>query len=518
MLLGLVLLSGCSPQEAPANLVIINGGEPESLDPAIVTVASDLRLTRGLFEGLTRLNARTAEPEPGLAERWELSPDGKVYLFHLRTNLAWSTGEPITAPDLVYSWRRILDPKTGADYAGQLFFLKNAEAYCTGKIADPEQVGVRAVDSFTVRVELHSPTPFFLDLCAFPTLAVVPRQAVEAHGDRWLLQPSVPTSGPYTLEFWRLQDRLRFRRNPRYWDAANTRNEVVDFLSMDSAGTALNLYESHRADIIWDKALIPSELLDAMKGRPDYHTFDYLGTFFLRFNVTRGPFRDARVRKALALAIDKRRIVQRITRGGEKVADHFTPDGIARYEPPDGLGYDPEAARQWLAQAGYPGGRGFPRFEYLLTNPRLEQQVAVELQAMWQRELGLHAELRQNEMKVYQAAQNALDYEVSRSSWIGDYNDPNTFLELWTSGNGNNRTGWKNPRYDQLLREANEQVDAPKRAALLQQAERLLVCEELPMVPIYFYAGINFFDTEKVKGVSFNLLDEHPLPALWKKK
>ena len=476
-----------------------------------------MRLTRGLFEGLTRLNPQSAQPEPGLAQSWDLSPDAKTYTFHLRPNLAWSTGEPITAADLVYSWRRILDPKTGADYAGQLFFVNNAEAYCTGKITDPDQVAVRALDDRTVRVELHSPTPFFLDICAFPTLAVVPRRAIEAHGDTWLLRPPVPTSGPYTLEFWRLQDRLRFRANPRYWDAAHTRNETVDFLSMDSATTALNLYETRRADIIWDKALIPTELIDLLKKRPDCHTFDYLGTFFLRFNVTRGPFRDPRVRQALALAIDKRRIVERITRSGEKVADHFTPDGIARYRPPDGLGYDPPAARQLLAQAGYPGGRGFPSFEYLLTNPRLEQQVAVELQAMWQRELGIHAELRQNEMKVYQAAQNALDYDVSRSSWIGDYNDPNTFLELWTSHNGNNRTGWKNPRYDQLLHDANEQPDPQKRAALLAQAETLLIHEELPIVPIYFYAGVNFFDAAKIQGVTFNLLDEHPLQALWKK-
>ncbi len=513
----LLVLCGCAKSERPADLVIINGGEPESLDPAIVTVASDLRLVRGLFEGLTRLNARTAEPEPGLAERWEISPDGRIYTFHLRTNAAWSTGEQITADDVVYSWRRILDPRTAADYAGQLFFVTNAEAFCSGKITDPAQVGVRAVDRHTVQVALNSPTPFFLDLCSFPTLAVVPRQAIETHGDRWLMAAPVPVSGPYLLDFWRLQDRLRFRRNPRYWDAANTRNEIVDFIALESPMTALNLYETGQADIIWDKGLIPSELMDVLGRRPDCHRFDYLGTFFLRFNVTRGPFRDARVRKALALAIDKRRIVERITRSGEKVADHFTPDGIARYQPPEGLGYDPEAARRLLAEAGFPGGQGFPRFEYLLTNPRGEQQVGVELQAMWQKELGIFAELRQNEMKVYQAAQNALDYDVSRSSWIGDYNDPNTFLELWTSHNGNNRTGWKNPRYDHLLREANALLDMQQRAELLRQAEALLVRDELPIVPIYFYAGINFFDASKVEGVTFNLLDEHPLQTIRKK-
>jgi oligopeptide transport system substrate-binding protein len=308
------------------------------------------------------------------------------------------------------------------------------------------------------------------------------------------------------------------RRNPLYWDAANTRSEAVDFLSMDSASTALNLYKTGQADIIWDKGLIPTEVMDELRQRPDCHTFAYLGTFFLRYNVTRRPFTDARVRKALALAIDKQRIVTRITRGGEQVATHFTPKGVARYEPPEGLAHDPTAARRLLAEAGYPGGRGFPAIQYLLTNPKSEQQIGVELQAMWQKELGIKVELRQNEMKVYQAAQTALDYDVSRSSWIGDYNDANTFLELFMSNNGNNRTGWKNETYDRLLREANAQLDPQRRAGLLRRAETLLVREELPVVPIYFYAGVNFFDATKIGGVHTNLLDEHPIQAIWKKE
>jgi oligopeptide transport system substrate-binding protein len=500
-----------------ADVVIINGNEPESLDPAIVTLQADLRLVRAFFEGLARLNARTAEPEPGLAERWTVSPDGKTYLFFLRSNAVWSTGDPITAEDVVYSWIRVLDPRTASDYAGQLFFVKNAEDFCVGKLRDPSQVGVHALDSRTVRVELRDPTPFFLDLCTFPTLAVVPRQAIAKHGDRWITARPLPVSGPYTLESWRLRDRIRARRNPLYWDAARTQSEVVDFLTMESAMTALNLYETGAADIIWDKPLIPSELMDVLGKRRDCHTFNYLATFFLRFNVTRPPFNDARVRKALALVIDKRRIVERITRSGEKVASHLTPDGVARYEPPAGLGHDPEAGRRLLAEAGFPGGRGFPVFRYLLINPTVEQQIAVELQAMWQKELGIHAELRQNEMKVYQALQTALDYDVSRSSWIGDYNDANTFLELFTSNNGNNRTGWKSPRYDELMRAANAGLDVKKRAALLREAETLLVRDELPIVPIYFYAGINFFDPDKIEGVAQNLLDEHPIQAIRRK-
>lgn len=507
-------LAGCLRREPPADLVIANGAEPESLDPAIVTGQADLRIVRALFEGLTRLNPETAQPEPSLAERWDLSPDGRVYTFHLRPGVTWSTGEPITAEDVVYSWLRVLNPATAADYAGILYFIRNAEEYNTGRIRDPARVGAHALDPRRLRVELVSPTPFFLDLCAFPTLAVVPRFAIEKHGDRWLLSPPVPSSGTHILASWRLQDRIRVRQNPRYWDAASIQCDVVDFLSLSSPATTLNLYEAGQADIIWDKNFIPSQLLDLLRKRPDCHIYDFLGTFFYRYNVTRKPFDDPRVRQALALAVDKRRIVEKITKAGEKIATHLTPDGIPHYDPPEGLGHDPAAARQLLAQAGYPGGRDFPRFQYLFSSGRVDEQVAVELQDMWQKELGITAELRQSEWKVYLAAQTALDYDLSRSSWTADYNDPYTFLDLFMSHNGNNRTGWKNERYDRLLREANAQLDPQKRAALLEQAEILLIREELPIVPLYFYVGVNLFDTNRIAGVHFNVLDEHPLYAI----
>jgi oligopeptide transport system substrate-binding protein len=307
------------------------------------------------------------------------------------------------------------------------------------------------------------------------------------------------------------------RRNPRYWDAAQTQLDVVDFLAMDSPFTALNLFERGQADIIWDKNLIPTELTDVLRRRPDCHSFDYLGTFFYRYNVTKPPFNDVRVRKALALAIDRQRLIEKITRGAEKPATHITPDGIPHYHPPVGLGFDPGAARRLLADAGFPGGKGFPPFQYLLPTGKLDAQYAVEMQAMWARELGLKMELRQTEWKVYLNALSALDYQVGRSSWIGDYVDPNTFLDLFTSNNGNNRTGWKNARYDELIHEGNRQADPRRRESLLQQAETLLVRDEVPVVPLYFYAGLIFFDSNKVEGVHFNLLDEHPIQAIRKK-
>ncbi|HVY71095.1 MAG TPA: ABC transporter substrate-binding protein, partial [Verrucomicrobiae bacterium] len=215
-LLLVLLVSGCGRGGHRADLVIINGKEPESLDPAAISGEADGRVAMALFEGLTRYNPTNGAPLPGLAERWELSPDGRVYTFHLRANAAWSTGEPITASDVVYSWRRMLDPKTGADYAGPLFYVKNGEEFANAKITDPEQIGVHAQDARTVRVELVNPTPFFLELCAYYALAVVPRQAIERYGDRWPMTLPVPASGAYQLEAWRLNDKIRLRKNPHY--------------------------------------------------------------------------------------------------------------------------------------------------------------------------------------------------------------------------------------------------------------------------------------------------------------
>ncbi len=507
--------------EPRADIVIINGKEPESLDPAIITGQAEMRVTSSLFEGLTRQDPETGNPIPGLAERWEITPDGRTYTFHLRTNLTWSTGEPMTADDVVYSWIRALDPATASDYAGQLYYLTNGEDFNSGKIKDPNLVGVHALDRYTVRAELVNPTAFFLDLCAFSTLSVVPRQTIEKYGDRWLMARPLPVSGAFQLEAWRLNDKIRLRKNPRYWDAANTRTEVVDFLPIVSATTALNLYETGGADIVWDKDQVPAELVDVLLKRPDFYAYPILATYFIRFNTTKKPFDDVRVRQALGLAIDKERITKKITRAGEKPASSLVPPGVARYHPVVGLGHDPEKARKLLAEAGYPGGKGFPRFEFMFDGSagggaKIHGRIAVELQEMWHDELGIDVDLRQVEWKVYLANQSKMAFDACRASWVGDYNDADTFLNMFMSNNGNNRTGWKNAHYDELIRAADRENDLAKREKIFQEAETMLVRDENPIIPIYYYVGFNYYDSRKIKGVYRNILDSHPLNAVWR--
>lgn len=520
-----LLFSGCTRREPRADIVLVNGGEPESLDPHIVTGQLDGRVAGALFEGLLQFDPRTGDPIPAIAERYDLSPDGLIYTFHLRSNAMWSTGGPITAHDFVWSWRRALAPETASDYAGQLFYIRNAEGYCTsqtnlvtGRRYIAEDVAVRALDNRTLEVRLIAPTAFFPDLCASRVLTVVPREAIQKYGDRWVRGANVPFSGPFTLESWRVNDRIRLRKNPRYWNASAVQSDTVEFLAHHEPTFCLNVFLRGDADIILDKRRVPAELLDILRTNSYAHPFDYLATFFYRYNVTKPPFDDPRVRKALAMAVDKRRIVERITRGGELPASCFTPPGIRGYQPPQGIEYDPEGARKLLADAGYPRGKGFPLFHYLNQNSTQAGQIAVELKEMWEKELGLRMEIQPLEWKVYLHEQSRTNFEISYSSWIGDYKDPNTFLDLFMSRSGNNRTGWSNPRYDALMREANAQIDSKKRFDLLRQAESILVKDDLPLVPLYFETGILFYDPDKIDGVYPNLIDEHPAHALRRKK
>lgn len=514
LLLAVLWMAACRP--APrADLVLHNGREPETLDPHLLTGQADGRVASALFEGLTRYDPVTGNAIPGLASSWTLSADGRVYVFQLRTNAAWSDGRPIVPEDVVWSFRRAVNPATGADYASQYFYIENGEALCTGAERDLSKLGVEALSAREVSVRLRHPTPFFLELLASRVFAVIPRDAVERGGDRWILQAGVPCSGPYTLASWRVNDRIRLRRNPNYWDVANVRAGTIDVLAGDSAHTALNQYLVGDIDFILDKDMFPSELAEALRRRADFHAYTYLGAYFLRFNTTRKPFDDPRVRRAIAMALDRQRIVTRITRMGEPPASHLVPAGVGGYRPPVGIERDPDEARRLLAEAGYPGGQGFRPFEYSYNaESRLHEHIAVEVQSALRDVLGLRMELRPLEWKTYLNNMSRLDYDLMRSSWIGDYNDPNTFLDLFLSEGGNNRTGWKDVAYDELVNRANATLDRERRLELLAQAESRLLREGAPIVPLYSYVGFYALDTNRVAGVHPNVLDEHPFWAI----
>ncbi len=513
---------GCrpGPEGRRADLVIANSVEPESLDPVFITGQADARVVESLFEGLLRIDPESAAPVPGLAASWTVSEDSRVYTFSLRPGIRWSDGRPITAMDFEKSWKRALDPANAARYAGLMFAIEGAEAFHTRRDEKAESgPGFRALDDQTFEVRLVEPRSYFLHLLTMPIFAATPAHAILESPIRWILEEDVPVSGAYCLEWWRLNDSIRVRRNPLYWDNENTRSEVVDFLPISNPSTALNLYLMGDVDVIWDKDLVPTHVVDELMGRDDFHQFDYLGTYFLRFNTTLKPFDDPRVRRALSLAIDRERITLRITRAGEKPAATFVPSGTHGYDfGRTPVIHNPSRARQLLAEAGYPDGKGFPPVEYYFNGASSgpasnHQKIAVELQAMWKEHLNIQVKLKKNEWKVFLVDQESLNYQVSRSSWIGDYNDANTFLEIFTSSESNNRTGWKNSQFDALIDQANRTLDGDARESLLRQAEFILL-EEAPIAPVYFYKGTHMFDANRVHGIHFNILDRHPVRAV----
>ncbi|HEY0790485.1 MAG TPA: peptide ABC transporter substrate-binding protein, partial [Chthoniobacterales bacterium] len=518
VLLAAVALAGCGPMRDRADLVVLNGNEPETLDPAIMTGQIEGRIADALFDGLLHFD-KTGRPQPGVAERWDVSPDRKVYTFHLRADALWSNEDPVTATDFLRSWRRALAPETASEYAYVFYHIRNAERFNTGELTDFAQVGLKAVDARTFQVELENPTPFFLELCCLWTLLPVHLPTVEKYGDDWIKPGRMVCNGPFTLEQWRLNDRIRLRKNPRYWGQSAVQLQTVDLLPTDNSITAYNFYASKVADLILDKGLTPPALIPELRKRPDFHAKPFLGNYFIRFNVTRKPFDDVRVRQAVALAIDRDRIVQKLTQAGEPPAYSFTPPGTASgYEPPSAPRRDPDRARQLLAEAGYPGGRNFPTVTYLFDSRKLNEDIAVEVQSMLSQELGIRVALQKQEWKVYLNSLSRLDYDFCRSSWVGDYNDPNTFLDCFLSGGGNNRTGWSSHEYDEWIAQAGREPDEAKRNLLFQRAETLLLNAGTPIMPLYFYVGIQIYDGTQFGGIEPNLVDEHPFREMYRRE
>jgi len=520
LLSGLLLLlcswsfSSCTSRPAEVDLIFINGAEPQSLDPSIITGQIEGRLCNALFEGLTTRNRR-GEIIPGMAESWEANPENTRFTFHLRQDARWSNGDPVTAQDFVDSWARTLSPELASEYAYIMYFIRGAENYNLNEGVDFSTVGVRAVDDKTLVVELRAPTPFFPSLTSFVTYFPTHQPTIQQHGITWVKPEHMVNNGAYNLKSWKINDRVELQKNPLYWNARHVQLERIDALAVSNAGTAFNLYATGQADLILDKGMVPQMLLAELTHRPDFHSYTYLGTYFYRFNTTRPPFDHPLVRKALSAAIDRERITRKITKAGEATATAFTPHGIIGYTPPDGVGYNPEQAKAWLAEAGYPGGQNFPRFEILYNKSDLHEKIALEIQDMWKQTLGVDCELKNQEWASYLQTLKNLEYDVARSSWIGDYVDPNTFLDCFITGGGNNRTGWSVAEYDELIAAAGREIDPAKRMQIFEQAESLLVRESSPIAPIYYYAGILFYNAERLKGIEPNVLAEHPLREMY---
>jgi oligopeptide transport system substrate-binding protein len=515
------VLAGCGKRETRVEvatregiLLFCNGSEPQGLDPHQVQGVTEHNIIAALIEGLVTEHPETLDPLPGVAERWEISPDGTVYTFFLRADARWSNGEAVTAEDFVKSYIRILTPSLGSLYAAMLHPIKNAKPFNEGKLTDASQLGLRAIDSRTLEITLECPTGYLLNMMAHHyTWWPVHLPTIEKYGDpyrpggRWTQPERFVGNGPFVLTEWVPNSIIRVRKSPTYWDAETVRLNGIDFLPIESVDSQERSFRAGQLHLTYT---LPNGKIDVYRrDQPELLRIDdYLGTYFYRINVTHPALKDKRVRHALSQAIDREALVATVTRGGQKPAYGFTPPDTKGYTSRAQVKFDIEGAKKLLAEAGHPDGRGLPPIEIHYNTDENHRAIAETIQQMWKRNLGIEATLRNEEWRVYLDSQSQTKYMVSRSGWIGDYPDPNTFLSTFLSYDGNNRTGWASEEFDRLLHEAACTLDEAQRFELLQRAEEVLM-DELPLIPLYYYKRI-YLIHPAVKNWHPTFLDHHP--------
>ena len=497
--------TGCSPRETPADagvrtgtLLLGNGAEPADLDPQTMTAYTEGNIHMALFEGLTVLDEEKLTPLPSSAERWDVSADGLTWTFHLRENLRWSNGEPVTADDFVQSWRRLVSPAIAADNAYLLYPVKNAEAINGGTLTDLSQLGVAASDSRTLVVTLERPTPYFAMLTAnVSTFALNPRVlqrfgAMERRGTAWTRAGNLVGSGPFTLKEWSPNQRIVVEKNPYFRDASSVTISSIVFFPTDHPDVD---ERNFRAGQVHATLTLPTAKVAGWRERdPSKLRIDPLSQAnFLRFNTTRPPFDDARVRRAFALSIDRETLARTVLQGTRTAATALTPPHTGGYTARAAVHTDFAAARRLLAEAGFPDGRDFPAIDLQCRNDEIQPKLAEAMQATWQRELGVHITLSQSEQKIWLQNQQSLDYALTFGAWLADVPDPGNFLGLFRSGGGYNWTGWSDPDYDRLVAEAEPLADAARREELFQQAEARLL-EAAPIAPVFHGAATYLLD------------------------
>ncbi len=527
-LVAAALLSGCGDGKRSVDraaeqgvLIVGNNQEPQSLDPHKATAVADGKIIACLLEGLVRPDAADETCiHPGMAERWEHNTDASVWTFHLR-EARWSDGRPVSAADFAYAYQRLLHPHFGGKYAEMLYPLRGAEAYNKGQGAW-EDVGVRVLGERCLQLELAGPTPHLLQLLLHFTWVALPAHHIEANGgmldrrSRWAQLGNWVGNGAYVLAGHRVNDHLHVSANPHYWRAAEVKNRGIRFLPVVNGYTETRMFFNGKLHITNN---VPPELLEMARARGGeaYHQDSYYCTIFYRLNTTRPPLTDLRVRRALSLAIDREALVSRVVRGAGKPAFSFTPPGAGYraggVEQGAGTQAEREAeARRLFAEAGYEGGKGFPVLELMTTSRDVQRVMAETIQAMWQQVLGIHVDIRSCEWTAYKAAQQNMDYDISSSSWSGDYLDPATFVELWGSSSGNNCTGWGSAACDAALAAARRSPELAERQTCLAQAENDMLAGQ-PVIPLY-WSDRTYLKAPGVRGWFPLLLDNHPLDAV----
>jgi oligopeptide transport system substrate-binding protein len=427
-----------------------------------------------------------------VAESWEQSPDGKEWTFHLRPNLKWSDGHPLNAHDFVWSYERMLSPDLAAEYASMLYPLKNAKEFNEGKIKDFNEVGVKAVDDLTLKLTLTGPIPYLLGVLKHYSWFPVPRHVIEQHGtmtdreNRWTRTGIMVSNGPFRLKEWRFSDSITLEKNPYYWDAAKVKLNGIKYYPISSDSSEERAFANGQLHATLTMP-IPKIKVYRDKKSPFFHMEPQLAVYFYRINVTKPPLNDKRVRMALGLAIDRESLIENVTKGGQVPAVGLVPYPEKLHFPAcNVMKFDVAEAKRLLAEAGYPNGAGFPKFEILINTNEGHRVIAEAIQEMWKRNLNIPVSIHNQDWGVYLESQRKLDYQICRAAWSGDYTDPFTFLSMWHTDDGNNETGWSNKRFDELMDGSMEEPNPDKRFQMLHEGEQILL-DEVPIIPIYWY-------------------------------
>lgn len=486
------LVSGCSndsttlEQRLTYNLM----AEPETLDPAKAVGSPEITLINAAFEGLVHFDAEQ-KITPGMAESWEIKQKGKMYIFTLREGLKWSNGDPLTAKDFEYSWKRLLNPVTGAEYAYHLYCLENGEAFNQGKITDESLVGVKALDSKRLQVTLERPLSHFLSLTALHSLMPVNQRIVESDPNWFAKADTYISNGPFKMINWKNGQEISLVRNDNYWDKEQVKLEKLNFTLVDSADTELNMFESGQIDLGLNPPdqEIPRLVEEGLAGiAPE------LVTYYFALNLEKPPFDNLKFRQALSYAIDRQAIVSAILGSGQLAATGFVPEGMPggsgvkdfREENLNYLTYDVAKAKALLKESGVNEGQEFPEITLIYNNEESHKRIAEAVQEMWKNNLGINIKIKSLEWKSYLDTLQNGDFQMLRVAWGADYLDPLCFLEAFTSYSGNNNTGWSSAEYDELINKAQMTEDVTERLSLLRKAEQNLL-HEMPIIPVYFY-------------------------------
>ncbi len=473
--------------------------EPPTADPGIAEDTTSGTIITAIFEGLTRLG-KDGKVHPAAAESYTVSKDGKTYTFKIR-EANWSNGDLVTAYDFEYAWKRALDPKIASNYAYQLYYVKGAEDFNKG-IGKAGDVGVKAIDDNTLQVELTNPTPFFPELVAFKTYFPVNKKVVEGN-KKWADEAkTVVGNGPFKMERWEHKSNLTVVKNEKYWDKANVKLDKIEFSMIEDENTELSLFDNDELD--WAGAptsALPIDALPILREAGIVKTQPIAGAYFYRFNTEQAPFTNAKIRKAFAYAINRESITADILQAGQVPATGFVPPSMALNKDGYFKDNDLEVAKKLLVEGMKEEGISkLPPITLIYNTSEGHKKIAKEIQDQWKKNLGVDIKLENKEWKVYLEDVHQGNYQIARGGWLGDFNDPINFLEMFQEKDGgNNDTRWENPKYTELLNQSALEQDPEKRKAILTRAEQILM-DEMPIMPIYFYVN-SWVQNENLKDV-----------------